>query len=343
MNQADTRIRQVRFTLIVTLSLVVLLIPVYLAQGLPWTHAIAAALIVITPGAALVALVWRIESRSGSSRWPRRVFRALMFSGAWTLAITALSYLVHPAAALAFLHNGAIWQLIGGLVLYLAVAAWAQTSVVKAALREREMAATRAELNALQTQLNPHFLFNTLHALTQLAREDATATEEALQQFGDLMRYVLKAGQCHYEAIPLEDELAFIRNYLQLERLRFGERLQVEEQIDPDCLELGIPPLLLQPLVENAVRHGIAPLPQGGVITLAVRLDGDNLLLEVRDTGSGADAKEWLNANGVGLAVVRRQIEARYPGTGHFQVLTSPGNGFTARIRLPVFLPPGET
>jgi len=339
MNRRNLKLRQVRFVLFAALSVIVLLIPVYIGQGLPWQHAIAAAVIVVVPGAALVTLVWRIESRQRSGSSLLRILRAAFFSGAWTAAIVAISYLVHPDAALAFLKKGAIWQLIGGLVLYMAISARAQMQNVKAALKEQELAATRLELNALQAQLNPHFLFNTLHALTQLAKEDMAATEQALQQFGDLMRYVLQAGRNGYEDVSLEDELTFVRNYLKLEQLRFNSRLRVEEQIEPDCLEMGVPPLLLQPLVENAVCHGIAPIPEGGVITIAARLQVESMIVEVRDTGRGADAKEWLTTSGVGLGVVRRQIETRFPGVGRFEVLTSPGNGFIARIQLPLFLP----
>lgn len=329
-----------RVLLFAALSVIVLLIPVYIGQGLPWQHAIAAAVIVVVPGAALVTFVWRIElQHKARSSLPSRVLRAVLFSGAWITAIIAMSYLVHPAAATAFLQKGAVWQLIGGLVLYMAVAARAQTQIVKSALKEQELAATRLELNALQAQLNPHFLFNTLHALTQLAKEDMNATEQALQQFGDLMRYVLQAGRNGYEDVSLEDELTFVRNYLKLEQIRFNSRLLVEEQVEPDCLEMGVPPLLLQPLVENAVCHGIAPMPEGGTITILARLHAENMILEVRDTGHGAYEKEWQATEGVGLGVVRRQIETRFPATGRFEVLASPGSGFIARVQLPLFLP----
>jgi LytS/YehU family sensor histidine kinase len=152
------------------------------------------------------------------------------------------------------------------VVVYGAIAAAARAARAQARLRERELAAAAAELQALRARLDPYFLFNTRHSLTQLAREDPAATEDALERFGAMMRYVLDAGRGDSAAgeVTLEEERGFVRDYLALERLRLGGRLRVVEDVAEEALELAMPPLLLQPLVENAVRHGAAPRGRDG-------------------------------------------------------------------------------
>jgi sensor histidine kinase YesM len=235
-----------------------------------------------------------------------------------------------------FLRNGAIWQFVWGLVIYSGIA---QGQRLQSRLKARELAATRAELQALRAQLDPHFLFNTLHSLTQLAREDPRATQDALERFGELLRYVLSAGRNAQSLVALEEEIGFVRNYLALERLRLGDRLRVVEKIDAEALEIAVPPLLLQPLVENAVRHGLAPRRDGGTLRLSVELapdvGGDRLDIEVADDGNGADAAAWCTSTGLGLQATRRQLAANFGRAGRFDVQTQPGRGFAVRLTLP--------
>ncbi|WP_111412001.1 sensor histidine kinase [Billgrantia lactosivorans] len=324
-----------------------LLVPVYLGQGLPWAHAIAAALMVAVPGVLLGGCAWRFarRPRQALGRGPALVVHGLVATGfavAWTICIYLLALPVHREAAQAFLYNGAPWQLVGGLILYAAIAANAQWRRTREQLTEQALVATRAELQALRAQLDPHFLFNTLHSLTQLARDDSAATEQALERFGDLMRYVLHSGRSDTPEVALEDELVFIRHYLALEQLRLGERLGVEEALDPEALELAVPSLLLQPLVENAVRHGIAPRLEGGTLRLAAAVEEGSLVVEVADDGQGADAEACRLGAGLGLSTVRRQLELHYPGRSHMQVTTAPGQGFAVRLVLPGHLPQGR-
>jgi LytS/YehU family sensor histidine kinase len=157
------------------------------------------------------------------------------------------------------------------------------------------------------------------------------------------MRYALRAGRHDIMEVAFEDELAFLRNYLALERFRLGDRLRVVEELDPEALELAVPPLLLQPLVENAVRHGIAPRRDGGCVRLAASVVDSSLVLEVADDGVGAEPDAWRHADGLGLSVVRRQLEMRFPGKNRMEVTTAPGRGFTVRLLLPARLADGET
>jgi two-component system, LytTR family, sensor kinase len=316
------------------------LIPVYRLQSLSWLQAAAAAAIFVATCVLLAWGVWQILARGRDGTSPvralaRHVVTALAFSAAWTAAFTGFVYLLSPDDVLAFLRGGGLWQFVWGIVIYAALAAVAR---IHRRLRERELAAAGAELQALRAQLNPHFLFNTLHSLTQLAREDPAGTQEALITFGGLMRYVLDAGRDAAGEVALEDEVRFVRGYLELERLRLGERLRVVEELDPDALELAVPPLLLQPLVENAVRHGVAPLRAGATLRLSAHVRGTMLAIDVADDGAGAERSAYRRAAGLGLKAVERQLEARFGDGARLEVETAPRRGFAARIVMPARL-----
>jgi sensor histidine kinase YesM len=135
--------------------------------------------------------------------------------------------------------------------------------------------------------------------------------------------------------VPLGDEWAFVQHYLGLEALRLGSRLRISTELDPDALDAVIPCFTLQPLVENAVRHGIAPLPQGGSIRVSARLDGDHVTITVCDDGCGADPRAVAGADGHGLKALRRRVEARYGPSGSLAIETAPGKGFTVVLTLP--------
>jgi sensor histidine kinase YesM len=317
------------------------LIPVYRLQQLSWPEAAAAAATFVVPCALLGWVVWRLLMRRPKTQTRLRalivhVLTAIAFSVVWTLPLVGLVYLMRDGISLAFLTEGVVWQLTWGLGIYgvLVLAARAQQH-----LRERELAAAQAELQALRAQLDPHFLFNTLHSLTQLAREDPVATQDALQRFGELMRYVLQSGRESGTEIALEDELEFVRNYLALEKLRLGDRLRVVERIEPAAIELGVPALLLQPLVENAVRHGLAPRREGGSVRLSATTENDQLTLSVSDDGNGAEARQIEGSKGVGLKAVARQLHAHFPGSAQLIVETQPRAGFTVRLQMPARLP----
>jgi LytS/YehU family sensor histidine kinase len=150
---------------------------------------------------------------------------------------------------------------------------------------------------------------------------------------------VLSAGREATSDVSLEEEMEFVRSYLAVEQLRLGERLRVVEDVDPDALELAIPPLLLQPLVENAVRHGVAPRRQGGTIRLHVSIAASSMLVEIADDGNGAEPEGWRRAEGLGLRAVARQLQTRFGRAADLDVATRPQAGFAVRLKLPVRLP----
>lgn len=272
----------------------------------------------------------------------RHAFLSVTYSALWTAFIAAELALGAPAERWAgFLENAIRWQFVTGLLLYaLLVAAFTSLDRL-AALRAQEQRAARAEadrvraeLQALRAQLNPHFLFNTLHSITALVRSDAARAEGALEQLAACLRHVLAVNAAGTEEVALGDELGFVRDYLALERLRHGNRLRVIEEIDPDVLDAPVLAFLLQPLVENAIRHGMAPLTRPVTIRLSARAVDDDLLLEVADDGAGSTGST--RDGGIGLRALRQRLQARHDGAATLQVTTAPGEGFRVHLTLPL-------
>jgi two-component system LytT family sensor kinase len=239
------------------------------------------------------------------------------------------------------------WNLLTGLFIYGMVAGIGHALTVTRRLRgEREATAraealrARAELSALRAQMNPHFLFNTLHSISALVRTDPRAVEDALERLAGLLRRMLDANRLGADQIPLGEEWAVVRDQLQLEALRFGDRLRVVENVESEALDCLIPVFTLQPLVENAVKHGVASRTQPCTIRISARVvangSGDQLVLEVADDGPGADKRAALDATGLGLRAVRQRVMAQYGDHGGVHIETAPGQGFLARVTLPV-------
>jgi two-component system LytT family sensor kinase len=165
------------------------------------------------------------------------------------------------------------------------------------ALKNKEM-----QISLLRSQINPHFLFNTLNSISTLVHSSKEQARKVITQLSDIFRYALDShGE---EMVKLVHEINFIENYILIQQVRFGDRLRFEKDIDPSCLNINIPPMILQPLVENAVKYGIAPKDDGGTIGLTVRRSGNIIFFEVRDDGLGTQAKKIMDgsSSGVGMA-----------------------------------------
>jgi sensor histidine kinase YesM len=183
-----------------------------------------------------------------------------------------------------------------------------EVRLVEARLKEQ---AARAELAALQARINPHFFFNTLNTISSLLEEDPEAAEEVVQKLADLFRYTLKASDV--DSVSLDDELRFIEGYLSIEQARFGPRLRVVWDVDPDVRSVAIPGLLLQPLVENAVGHGLARVPEGGTVRISARRADGRLDIAVEDDGAGPGPDpRTLFREGHGLDNVHQRLRTRY-------------------------------
>jgi LytS/YehU family sensor histidine kinase len=198
-----------------------------------------------------------------------------------------------------------------------------------------------AQLQALQRQLHPHFLFNTLHTISALMHRDTEAADAMLARLSDLLRLTL--DRVGTQQVALKDELDFLQKYLDIERTRFGDRLRVVTDIEPETLDASVPNLVLQPLVENSLRHGIAPKVSGGTVEIVAKRIGDTLRLVVRDNGAGlsTDAMNAFNT-GVGLSNTRSRLQHLYAGHHRFEFQTPPGGGLVVTIEIP-FVPVSDT
>lgn len=207
---------------------------------------------------------------------------------------------------------------------------------------ERERQALRAEaslaearLAMLQAKLNPHFLFNTLNSIAHFVREAPERAEDMIASLSELLRSVL--ANADQREVPLSKELSFIDSYLAIQQIRFGERLRVQREIAPDALRASVPTLLLQPLVENAVIHGIAPQREGGTLTLVVRHEGQRLRIELSDTGVGLGAPRASRhpSTGLGLSITRERLSSLYDGDHTFTLSADAGGGARVVIEIP--------
>jgi len=204
--------------------------------------------------------------------------------------------------------------------------------------RERQLAelAATAQLAALRAQINPHFLFNSLNSIAQLIHVDPDKAEACVERLADIFRYILRRAE--KEFVPLAEELQMAEAYLEIERARFGDRLHVETRIDPRSLHASIPNLILQPLVENAVKHGLSLKMGTGTVRIDAAVDDGLLVLTVGDDGLGmaSAALEAVYERGVGLRNLRDRLRRLY-GDAHLPEITSaPGAGTRVRLRLPV-------
>lgn len=203
--------------------------------------------------------------------------------------------------------------------------------------RERELRASQLEarlaearLESLRMQLHPHFLFNTLNTISALVHEDPEAADRMIAALSDLLRQTLSTTGA--QEIPLRQELEFLKHYLEIQQMRFGDRLTYFEEVEPETLDAAVPAMLLQPLVENAIRHGIAPRAAPGRVELRARRAGEKLELTVRDDGTGlpADFRE-----GLGLANTRARLGQLYGAAHGFEMRNAGGGGVEVRIEIP--------
>ena len=274
---------------------------------------------------------------------------ALLFGALWQAGEFVLALRLYGAPhAVATLAQTILWRAIWGVVVYAAIAS-GFTGVLQArrarssslAAAQAESALARAELAAISGKLNPHFLFNTLNSLIALTRKDAKEAEAALMRFSGMLRYVLDTKRSASDRVPLGDEIEFVRDYLALESLRLGKRLRVEWELDPDTFADEIPPLSLQPLVENAIQHGIAPRVDGGRVGIrsARNLMNRGLDLSVEDDGAGCEPATLDDPaparSGIGLTALRRRFALDYDGRARLQIRTQPGAGFRVDLWIP--------
>lgn len=311
--------------------------PLLLHLPAAWTWALATPLI--------LRLGRRFPIERG--RWPSSL-AVHVACGATLILLTAWGYAWHAGNVLPAtagtrgpLQVFLAWLVPDGLI-YSTIIMVSQSLERSQRLRERERTAARleaelaqAQLRALQMQLQPHFLFNALHTIGSLVRTgDRDNAIRVVAGLGDLLRRLLDGAS--QPETTLREELAFLRAYLDVEQVRFRDRLQVRLEIADEALDALVPPLILQPLVENAIRHGIAPQRAAGELVVVARRDGSRLLLAVRDDGPGpAAAPRAAGRTGIGLANTRARLARLYGDDFALEVGGLAGRGHEARIAIP--------
>lgn len=235
-----------------------------------------------------------------------------------------------------FLFSKIASAMQGNMMTYLLIAGAVVAGTIYTSLRQRELDSAllglqlaQAETAALRAQMRPHFLFNSLNAIAALAETDGSKAVSLIARLSELLRASLRDHDAQ-ESL-LRDEIAFMDGYLEIEKARLNDRLRIEKRIAADALRCKVPTMLLQPLVENAVQHGIAPGLAGGTITVCAELGPGALKLTIADDGAGAGRI----TERVGLGNIRKRMARLYPHGSLFEIATAPGKGFRVTVMVP--------
>lgn len=273
---------------------------------------------------------------------PFRDWQALVF--AVVVLITLLQLELHRwAPARLYGPDPHTWgpfaAVLGANILALAIPVkiW-NNGRIEMKLEAQRRLLVQARLDALTSQINPHFLFNTLNSVASLVRFDPDTARVLIVKLSNILRRMLRKHDSH---VPLREEIAFMDDYLDIEVVRFGpEKLRVEKDLDPEVMDWRVPSMVLQPIVENSIRHGLAPKIEGGWVALRARKQrertGEWLVLEIEDNGVGMEAAAAApSGHGIGLENVRQRLQVLYGDTATLEISSRPGAGTRIRMVLP--------
>ncbi len=246
----------------------------------------------------------------------------------------------NPTLAILWRNNAfSAYYFHQGLTIYWTTLVVAHALYYYRGLRETEAQRERltsqlaqAQLQALRMQIHPHFLFNTLNSISALLHKDVEAADRMIARLGDFLRLTLKRSDA--QLVDFEEELEFLKCYLDIELIRFQDRLTVEMDIDPQALSASVPNLILQPIVENAVRHGVAKQTRPGHIAIRAHRQGERLVMNVEDNGPGLSANS--NGSGIGLSNTRARLEQFYGDDFSFEIANSTPRGASVTLNVPV-------
>jgi sensor histidine kinase YesM len=296
------------------------------------------------PQACILALLWPLSGWLERKQPPPvlafllHAFNACLYAIGSYVLLSLITGMTQPL-------SWYVWPVLYGMMTY-GVIATAFHTVRMGHARQRQAVAIQqartllvaSELNALRSKLNPHFLFNTLHSIIALTRKNPEAAETALFQFSDMLRYVLDTEKSGSDRVTLEDELRFVRDYLELESLRLGPRLKVDWELDDAAACIALPALSLQPLVENSIKHAFNPHSRPGRLHIRTRVDDKAgvLAMTVGDDGPGAEPAAVKQSNGLGIRTVARRLQLEYGPRGALEIETAPGSGFVVTMSIPL-------
>lgn len=305
-----------------------------LALGSAWIWAL------LTP----LALWWSQRIVVGPARWAQSLalhaLAGLGFVVLSTLLERWLAALVLPAPPPAFARS-LFYRFDSRFLAYLVIVTVAQVARYVTLFRDRQLEAAqlatqlaRAELQVLKMQLQPHFLFNALNAISELVHQDPQSADRLIARLGHLLRLSLEQAAGH-QMVPLHQELDFLRAYLEIEQTRFGDRLAVEIVAGLEEMDAAVPTLLLQPLVENAIRHGAAQRAGGGRVAVRARRDGERLRISIEDNGPGFPENDASLPAGLGLRNTRERLRQLYGEDHRIRLANAPAGGARLLIDVP--------
>ncbi len=315
---------------------------------IPWRRALSSFLDWYIWG-LLFPLIWWVCQRFPLARsklhlrFPIHLACGLVVSLVFVVLMLVKSSLLIDRGELSFesLH-GLPGYLLGGielfLVPYFAIVAFLHAVSYYDKRHERQLKTTRLEaqlalahLDMLKMQLQPHFLFNTLNAISALMHRDVDAADRMISLLSDLLRFSLEKDDRHQ--VPLSSELEFLNRYLAIEKIRFRDRLMIDMDVESECLAAQVPRLILQPLVENSIKHGIAMRSAAGHVAIHGRRIGNRLRIQISDDGPGLTGAEI--RDGIGLANTRARLEQIYSGGHSFELQNGPDGGVLVRLEIP--------
>jgi two-component system LytT family sensor kinase len=310
------------------------------AKSVAWQVLAVYVFAVSTPLVLWLARRFRIER----SNWRRRLAVHLLAGTAlaiiWAACHVTIDSLFSGESRLLAPFNLArnvFVMLDKELLVYFIIILISHAAIYYQRYREGELRASQAQLQALKMQLHPHFLFNALHAISALVHSDPDAADKMIARLGDFLRLTLDASAT--QEVPLRRELEFLNCYLEIERVRFNDRLTTSLDVDPRVLDCRVPNLILQPIVENAIRHGVAPRAAPGHVEISAERRGDVLRLEVRDNGVGLSNGSTHGSapkGGVGLSNTRARLEQLYGSAHRFELADGPRGGAVVTIEIPL-------
>ncbi|MDG2245553.1 MAG: histidine kinase [Flavobacteriales bacterium] len=329
------------------LFLIIVLVANFLQPSFHWSN-IALAFAVFGFGFASTSLYRAfVKRREWINKPPLKLIipitlGSLTTAFVWTLGFLGVQLIIHSFGApgtkpfdpvelfVSFLNNlflVLLWSLIYFAYHYFTIAQTARVARYKS-----EAAARDAQLNTLKGQINPHFMFNSLNNIRALMLEDVTRSREMLTKLSDLLRYSMTISE--KRVVPLKDELAVVRDFLDLNKIQFEDKLTYSFDVDASLKEYKIPPMVLQILVENSVKHGISSSTSGGKVIVGAGLEGDRLVLKVSNTGNWTSASKRPDSHGIGLPNIRRRLQLIYGETASLHI-SEEDELVVAKIELP--------
>lgn len=315
----------------------------YAQRPLTWAQAVTVGLTAWYVRAALSPIVGVLARRFPVSRGQlaRRVLLHVAAGLAWSAVATiAIQWVLTALVGVSRLALSPV-EFHTSFLTYVVLVGLTQGTDYHRRYRDQEIAASRLEaqlatarLDLLRMQLNPHFLFNALNDISELMHEDVERAERMVEDLSELLRLSLRYAGA--PEVPLSEEVGFLRRYLDLEQMRFQDRLDTDVDVQPDALNARVPYLILQPLVENAVRYAVAPPLERGRVEVRGRADGEALVLEVYDDGPGVGPHVGKEREGIGLRSTRERLRESYGAAHRFEMTDLAGGGFCVRLELPL-------